>query len=142
MAREIFYKFNTLGAYETTDNTDFGSDSHLKLILESHDFSIAVGGETLRKSSCAGYSVLVSSKGGAVFYDSENNEICNIDECDKLFVKVSLKWSQDLITIQFGQFCTIDNYPNCDGESDRWTTEWVVEREIKFNTLTNHAEIL
>lgn len=142
MAREILYKFNTLGTYETTDDTNFKDESHLKLIIEPHDFSVAIGGEILRKFSCLRYSVLVSNKGQAVFYDSEDNILYTTQESDRDFVKVILKWSQDLITIQFGYICTVDNYPNCDGESDRWTTKWVVDREIKFNLLTNNADLL
>ena len=43
-----------------------------------------------------------------------------------------LDWKQSEISVQFGSEQTIDNYPHCDGEHDRWSTKWVAEHEVKL----------
>ena len=139
--REIIYTYNTLGTYETTDSTYFKNDSQIKLIIEPHDFSLKLGDETLRKTSCAGYYILVSNNGALTFYDDCNNVLDTAEKTAKTYTKVILKWSKGSITLQFGHIEEVDNYPNCDGESDRWSTEWITEYQVTFNTVTNKIEI-
>ncbi len=138
--KEIVYKYNNLGKYITEDDTSFASDSHMKIIVEPHDFSIAIGGEVLRSSSCNGCVAKVSSEGEVVFYDNDNNVIGRAEKGESSYREVILSWKQDLISIQFGYTDVVDYYPNCDGEYDRWGKEWVTERVVTLNMKDNSVE--
>ncbi len=135
--REIIYEFNTLGSYQTSGDTAFGQETHLKITVEPHDFSIAVGGEILRKSACKGYEIEVSSKGEAVFWDREGKELCRVQEQGQEYKEVRLLWKRGSVSLQFGKVEWIDNYPNCDGEHDRWDQRWRTEYEVTLNEETN-----
>ncbi len=139
--RDILYKYNTSGMYTTEDNTAFAGDSHLKLIVEPHEFSIAIGKEVLRSSSFSGCVVVASCDGEVVFYDKENNIFARADKSEKNYEKVLLKWKQNLITIQFGHIEEVDYYPNCDGEHDRWGEEWITQRSVTLNLKDNSIEV-
>ncbi len=135
--REILYRFNTLGTYQTQDSTSFGTDSRVKLILEPHNFSIAIGGEVLRASSCKGYNIDVSHKAGIVFRDMDGNELCRTEDRDRSYREFLLAWKQGSISIQFGATEVIDHYPNCDGEYDRWSERWCGRYEVTLDEETN-----
>ena len=135
--REIIYQFNTLGSYETQENTVFGKETYLKLIVEPHDFSIAVGGEVLRKSSCKGYQIEVSRKAAIVCRDMEGTEIFREEEQERDYREVRLRWKGGFISLQFGEVEYIDNYPNCDGEHDRWDERWQTKYEVTLDEGTN-----
>ncbi len=135
--REIVYGFNTLGGYQASGDTAFGQDGPLKIMVEPHDFSIAVGGEVLRKSSCKGYEIRVSPKGEVIFRDREGKELCRVEEQDREYKEVRLLWKQGFVSLQFGKVEWIDNYPNCDGEHDRWDQRWRTEYEVTLDEGTN-----
>ena len=139
--RQILYKFNTLGAYETKDNTAFGSDETVQVIVEPHEFSLELSGQVLRSSSCPGCTAEVSNSGAVVFCDAENNVIGSAEGGADVYPKFRLQWKQDLITIQFGQMVEVDNYPNCDGESDRWSMEWWNRRTVTLDLKSNTVEV-
>lgn len=139
--REILYKYNNRGLYETEQSTSFAGENQLKLIVEPHDFSIAIGGEVLRNTSFDGCEAVVSNEGEAVFYDNKGNVIGKADKTDKCYREIRLIWEQGFITVQFGQTDEVDYYPNCDGEHDRWGTEWVSKRSVKLNLNNNSLEI-
>ncbi len=139
--REILYTFANRGAYVTGQDTAFGEDTHLKLTVEPHDFSLSLGGETLRQSSFRGGSVIVSDTGEAVFYDAEGRKIARAEGGADSYKKVILIWKQDTLSLEFGCVVTVDNYPNCDGESDRWSEEWVAQRRITLFSGKNTPEI-
>ena len=139
--KEIVYKYSTLGAYTTEDDSAFGQESHMKIVVEPHDFSLAVGGETLRNTSCSGYAAIVSRTGEAVFYDTENKVIGRADADQGDYKKAILVWTPDALSIRFGYIDTVDYYPNCDGEHDRWGTEWVTERSVTLNLTDNSVEV-
>ncbi len=135
--REIVYRFNTLGSYQTSEDTAFGQETHLKLTLEPHNFSLAVGGELLRKSACKGYEIHASSKGEAVFWDREGKELCRVEAQAREYKEVRLLWKQGAVSLQFGRVEWIDNYPHCDGDHDRWDQRWHTEYEVTWNEETN-----
>lgn len=139
--REIRYQFHTLGAYQTEDDTSFAHDEQVKVIVEPHDFSIAIGKEVLRSSSCAGCTAVVSCEGEVVFYDTDDHVIGRADKDENRYEKFFLKWEQDLITIEFGCTVTVDYYPNCDGEYDRWGKEWQTQRKVTLNLKNKTVEI-
>ena len=138
--REIHYCFNSLGLYETKDST-FLDQPQLKIMMDPHKFSIAIGGEVLRSSSCKGYQVEVSRKGAVTFYDQESNRIAGTEETDRTFEKVLLSWKQGSVCIEFGKVEEVDYYPNCDGEFDRWGTTWCPERKVTLDEITNALTI-
>ncbi len=135
--KEIVYRFNTLGAYEAEEPAAFGEEALLNLIVEPHDFSIAVGREVLRQSSCKGYQIEVSRKGAIVLRNAEGTEICRKEGQDRDYREVRLLWKQGFLSLQFGQVEYIDNYPNCDGEHDRWDERWRTEYEVTLDEGTN-----
>lgn len=136
--REIIYKFNNLGTYTTEQSTVFADETELKLIIEPHDFSLKVGEDVLRTSHCEKYVINVLKNGEAVFYDSDSKEIAHADKTDAKFDEVRFVWEQDVLNIQFGHVETVDYYPNCDGESDRWGREWICERMVTLE-LESHS---
>jgi len=139
--REILYKYNHRGLYQTEDDTAFGEDPHLKIIIEPHDFSIALGDEVLRSSFCSGYTAIVSRDGEVVFYDNENKIIGGVEKSENCYNNVHLEWKQDSISIQFGDVAVVDYYPNCDGEYDRWGKEWVTQRAVTLDLKNISIEI-
>ncbi len=139
--REIIYQFDNRGTYLTADSTSFAGETHLKLIAKPHDFSLAVGGEVLRSTSFEGCTVIVSCDGEAVFCDREGSELGRADKCERQFEQVRLEWKQGLVSVLFGRMETVDYYPNCDGEHDRWGTEWVTQRAVTLNTENRLVEI-
>ena len=139
--RQIVYKFNTLGAYETKDSTVFGSDDRLRVIVEPHDFSIAVSGRVLRSSACPGCTAVVCRNGEAVFYDGTDNVVCRAEGGAADYPGFRLDWKQDSISIRFGSMVEVDNYPNCDGEYDRWSMEWLTRRTVTLDLKTNTVTI-
>ena len=136
--KQITYNFENRGVYSPDQDAKFGGDSHLKLIVNPHDFSLSVSGETLRSSSCGAYSIIVSRNGETCFYDAGDKLIAKADGTDREFAEVKLKWSQDKLELSFGCWCTVDYYPNCDGEHDRWGTEWDTQRTVTLH-LTDHS---
>ena len=127
--KEIRYTYNTLGAYTTAQDTAFGGEESLMLVVEPHDFSLTVGGDTLRRTACDGYRVAVTRRGDVEFAAADGTPISAVDG-DGDYAAVQLKWTADTLTVEFGHTETVDHYPNCDGEHDRWSTRWVAERTV------------
>lgn len=131
--REILYKYNTLGLYQTEDDTAFGGEEQLKIVVEPHDFSLAIGDEVLRNTAYDGGAVVVSRDGGVVFYDAAGAVIAEAEKGDTCYEQVHLGWKPDCLTVEFGQVQTVDYYPNCDGEHDRWGEEWVAHHTVALD---------
>jgi len=128
--KEVTYQFNSRGTYVTTDCTSFEKETQLRLIVQPHDFSLAIGGEVLRATSFEGCETVVSHCGEVVFYDLQGNVLGQADACERTFAQVRLEWKQGEVAVLFGCEQTVDYYPNCDGEHDRWGTEWVTQRTV------------
>ncbi len=139
--KEIIYKYNNRGLYQTEQDTSFNEYTYIKITVEPHQFSMAIGNEVLRSTSFDGCIAIVSCEGEVTFYDNKNNIIAKTDKSERCFEKVNLKWETNMISIQFGHISTVDYYPNCDGEFDRWGQEWVTEREVTLNFKNNSIEI-
>lgn len=114
----------------------------MRLILQPHDFEIKVSGETLNKSSSKGYIVEISKKGAAHFYDYNQAPIDVLEGPDKTFAEFKVDWSKDSLKISFGHTETVDNYPHCDGEHDRWSTKWADEYTVVLDIGSNKAEAI
>ena len=138
--REILYKYNQRGVYETEDKTTFDGDKQLKITVLPHEFELKISGEVLRKTSFEGCVAVVSNDGETVFYDMQNQIIATCEKDVKTYSEVRFFWKQDVITLEFGSVVTVDHYPNCDGESDRWGTSWEAERTVKLNLKNKTVE--
>lgn len=139
--KEILYKYNNSGSYFTDGDTSFGDESIMKLIIEPHKFSITVGDEVLRSTSFDGCTILVYNNGKVCFYNKNDEILGKADGCDKLYKEINFVWKQDCIFVLFGQTETVDYYPNCDGEYDRYGTEWVTKRSVSLNLEDNNLKI-
>ncbi len=139
--REIIYKYNRLGSYTTWDDTCFGDQKQLKIVAQPHDFSLEIGDEKLRNTSFAGCTAIVSCDGAVCFYDSDESELAKVDKTQECYKQVVFKWEQGVVTIEFGSTVEVDYYPNCDGEHDRYGTEWAPKRIVKLNLDSNKVEI-
>lgn len=70
--------------------------------------------------------VKIEAKTGKVdFCSLESNELLSVKVAtpsgDEKFSEVKCAVEGDTIKLGFPQYTYKDNYPNCDGESDRWT---------------------
>ncbi len=139
--KQILYTFHIRGGYEPDQTTEFGSETKLKLIVEPHTYEMRISNEVISSSSCKGYSIEVSRNGEVKFYDSENQLLTSVAQTEKEYAEIRLKWKQDQLVLCFGRLQTVDYYPHCDGEYDRWGSEWVTEYAVRLNTLTDQAEI-
>lgn len=72
-------------------------------------------------------TVSIEAKTGEVeFYDSKSNKLLSAKvqtpvSGDEKFSEVQCGVEGEQIKLGFPQYTYKDNYPNCDGESDRWT---------------------
>ncbi len=79
---------------------------------------------------------VIEAKGSVEFYDINDELIAvgklpPVEDGKEVYEEVSFKAEGNLITLSFPVYEWIDNYPNCDGEHDRWDT-----RIVGYNTLT------
>ncbi len=72
-------------------------------------------------------TVNIEAKTGEIeFYDLDDNKLLSAKIQpptlgDEKFSEVECRVEGDQIKLGFPQYTYKDNYPNCDGESDRWT---------------------
>lgn len=140
--RQILYQFHRRGMYYTKDSTVFGEDKELTFLVEPHNFTLQLSGERLRQSSCSGYSVTVSHQGAVAIYDHNGALLASIDGTEQIYHQARLFWKQDQLRLEFGSLVTVDYYPNCDGESDRWGQEWMPLRTVAMNLEDNSLLIV
>ena len=136
--KEVLYQYRNRGMYVTGDDTAFGGERYMKLVAEPHDFALSVGGEVLRNSCFGGCAVVVSPEGEAVFYDPAGNVIGQAEKAEGSYREARFAWTQDAVSVIFGHMVYIDNYPNCDGEHDRWDERWEAQRTVTL-MLKDHS---
>ncbi len=83
-----------------------------------------------------------AKKGEVVFYDMQDNILASIsvalpDGGDGKFSEVMCKAENSRIMLGFPEYTYKDNYPNCDGEYDRWTKIVSGYNYVVFDTETN-----
>lgn len=140
--REITYKYNSRGLYETEDNNAFGNCEQIKIIMEAHDFSLKIGDEVLRASHACKYIIIASKNGETVFCDENGRELARSEKGEGTYKKVHLVFDSGVISIQYGFVDTVDYYPNCDGESDRWGYIWTPQHVVELDCKNNCVTIL
>lgn len=138
--KEVVYKYSNLGRYYTEDTTAFDEEREMKFLVEPHDFGISIGGETLRKSSFEGCVILLSDEGEVSFFVN-SREIGKAEKGEGRYEEAIFLWNKESIEVQFGMTATVDNYPNCDGEFDRYTTQWLARRTVTLNLANKTIDI-
>ena len=121
----------------TKNSAPFGGENTVKLIVTPQEYELKLSGEVLRKMSCKGYGIMITRQGAAKFYDAQERLLAEVGETQKDYREFQLEWQPDKLFVRFGHIEEVDNYPNCDGESDRWSTSWEKDYEIVFNTVDN-----
>lgn len=139
--KEIVYTFDRRGCYLPDRKAIFAEETHLRLVVKPHTFEMKLSDEVIRSSSCPGYVIEASRAGEVRFFDEDGTLLASVPESPKEYAQIELSWQQDVLSLQFGCTETVDNYPNCDGESDRWSTEWITQRTVTLNLQENTAEV-
>lgn len=138
--KEIVFTFDNRGGYVPNAPIAFETETALRLIVKPHEFELKLSGEVLRRSSCSGYILDVSQNGAVRVYDYENNLLAAAEATSADYAQVTFSWSETCLSLSFGRVETVDYYPNCDGEHDRWGTEWVSQYDLRFDPATNTIE--
>ncbi len=82
----------------------------------------------------------IEAKGSVKFYDTDENLL---DEGSvpaqtggrEVYEEIYPKLDGKSITLSFPVYEWIDNYPNCDGEHDRWSTKTIGYESLTFDLL-------
>ena len=125
--KEYVFTYQYDGYYlENGGNTvTFGEDDRVCLVVTPHQYEIQVGDRVVRSSSCDAYRIEVNHFGGACFYDSDGKTVASFEEEESTYPQCQLRFTSETLGVAFGHTETVDNYPHCDGEHDRWDTRWV-----------------
>lgn len=80
---------------------------------------------------------VVSAKGKVDLFDLVDNlietkELPEVTVGKEVYDEVVCCVSNGKITLEFPTYEWIDNYPNCDGEHDRWDTKKVGSETVSF----------
>jgi len=130
------YTFQRYGYFLSSgsDKVCFGEELRILLELEPVDYELKLSGRALNKAFCPGYKIAVSKQGGVELRDWQEKTLAVFPATEKTFRECKLVWKQENIQVIFGHTEEVDNYPNCDGESDRWSTVWVAEHTVALDT--------
>lgn len=130
--KEFVFSYERDGYYldNMTSSASFGGECEVRLVIKPHDYSISVSDEVLRKSECAGYIIDITNRGGAKFYDTDNSLLAEHPETESVFPEFSVVWKENKLSVCFGHTETVDHYPNCDGEHDRYSEKWITDYKI------------
>ncbi len=93
-----------------------------------------------------GINISVEAKGEVKFFDEKGNLLVSanlpeIEEGRGVYENINCKADCNVITLEFPIVKWIDNYPNCDGEYDRWDSVKVGCHILRYNIGTDKVEI-
>lgn len=86
----------------------------------------------------AGFYVNIHNKGTFTFRTMDQRELAVIkarpmDAGRECYMDVLISTTEDGAVFRLPEYCWIDHYPHCDGESDRWDAEIIgVRDEVRF----------
>ena len=88
---------------------------------------------------------VVQAKGSVEFLDRDHNLIAAgsvpaVESGKGVYEDILCDAETGRITLSFPIYQWIDNYPNCDGEHDRWDTEIVGYHPLSLNLITGTIE--
>lgn len=138
--KEIVFTFDNRGGYVPNTPIAFETETALRLIVKPHEFELKLSGEVLRRSSCSGYILDVTRNGAVSVCDYEHTPLAATAATGADYAQIKFTWSETGLSLGFGRVETVDYYPNCDGEHDRWETEWVSQYEVRFDPATKQVE--
>lgn len=132
--KEFTYRFQRDGYYLDSmgNQGDFAGQAQVRLLVEPCQYEMSIGGQVLTAVSCSGYKIDITNRGGAQFYDLQGRLLAEIPQTETEYAGFRLTWSKTALTVCFGQIETVDHYPNCDGESDRWEEKWVTYHKAEL----------
>lgn len=86
-------------------------------------------------------AAVIQAKGAVEFYNMDNVLIAagNVPEAEGgrgLYEEVYCQVENNRLKLQFPVYEWIDNYPNCDGEYDRWDTKKVGVHTLILDLIT------
>ncbi len=81
-------------------------------------------------------AAVIQAKGSVEFFNMKDEliaggEVPPVESGKEVYVEVCCQVKENLLILKFPIYQWIDNYPNCDGEHDRWDT-----KIVGFHTLT------
>lgn len=137
------YTFQRYGYFLSSgsDKVSFGEDAQVVLELEPVDYELKLSGEVLNKAFCPGYKISVSKQGAVELRDWQEKTLQVLPATEKTFRECKLVWKQENVQVIFGHTEEVDNYPNCDGESDRWSRVWVGEHTVVLDPQTQQTKL-
>ena len=85
---------------------------------------------------------LIHAKGSVEFYNMKDEllasgEVPAVDSGKGVYEEICCEVIENSIVLKFPIYEWIDNYPNCDGEYDRWDTRIIGYNTLTFDRLTN-----
>ena len=111
-------------------------------------FQIASGyiSETAIHFEKEGIIALVQASGHVDYYDLNDELLASadapsVDSGREVYEEVSCEVVGNTIIIGFPIVKWIDNYPNCDGEHDRWDSVIIGYNTVNFDISDNTVEI-
>ena len=119
---DIYYNSNA-GAKEFQIAS--GHISETRILFENERIIVLVHAEGSAEFYSAAGTPLAKGSVAAEEGGREKYEDVRCDVCDKM------------ISIGFADYEWIDNYPNCDGEYDRWDKRIIGYRTLKFSAADN-----
>ena len=138
--KEIKVTYDRRGVYVPNTPILFGAEDVLELVVEEHAFELNLSGEVLREAACPGYRFAVGSDGSVCASDAREMLLAKTDGDGRSFSAVCISGGTGGFVFSFGQTVTVDHYPNCDGESDRYSTTFETQRKVHFSDGAFSAE--
>ena len=117
----------------------FDGEDAVCLLLLPYDYEMKLSDEVLNQSSCKGYRLKITNRGGVSISDWESKPLCEVSEGERTFSEFQIEKKGEILFVLFGHTETVDHYPNCDGEFDRYSTDWICDFKVAFDT---KAEII
>ncbi|MBP3685434.1 MAG: hypothetical protein J6J21_00205 [Clostridia bacterium] len=131
--KEIKVTYDRRGVYLPNEPIAFDGETALEFVVEEHRFELKLSGEVLRKAICPGYRFVVGADGSVRASDAQGTLLAKTDGDGRSFSAVCISGGTGGFVFSFGQTVTVDHYPNCDGESDRYSTTFEGSREVVFS---------
>lgn len=136
--KEYLYQFDRYDYFldSMKKGDGFGGEEKVCLILAPYDYELKLSGEILNKASGKGYRAEITKGGAVSLFEEEGTLLCQIGEGEGRYAEFRVEKKEKKILILFGHTETVDHYPNCDGESDRYSIKWIAERGVQFDPET------
>lgn len=88
----------------------------------------------------------IEAKGHIEFFDCENIQLASFDipvqtGGKETYNEVLCRTEENVIVLKLPIVEWVDNYPNCDGEYDRWDTKTIGYNILKYNLETKEITL-